>query len=146
MPMNCECSCFWFLNNGLCAWSKGMTSWAWESDSCAWNIGLKPLLIPSSCVFMPMNMHELGMNRAWTVHKVTMIVSMKSMKYGPKFPNFMGVARENLLCFKHEHGHVHAQEPWTIFAWPACWHAGKVRIKQTRLCRSNVPPQQRITF
>ena len=25
----------------------------------------------------------------------------------------MGVARENLLCFKHEHGHVHAQEP--------CW-------------------------
>ena len=22
-----------------------------------------------------------------------------------------GVARENPLCFKHEHGHVHAQEP-----------------------------------
>ena len=29
----------------------------------------------------------------------------------------MGVARENLLCFEHEHGHVHAQEPGTIFAW-----------------------------
>ena len=74
-----------------------------------------------------MNMHELGMNMAWTVHEVTMIVGIKSMKYGPKFPNFMGVARENLLCFEHEHGHVHAQEPWTIFAWdiwatcPAVW-------------------------
>ena len=64
-----------------------------------------------------MNMHELGMNMAWTVHEVTMIVGTKSMKYRPKFPNFMGVARENLLCFDHEHGHVHAQEPWTIFAW-----------------------------
>ena len=64
-----------------------------------------------------MNMYELGMNRAWTVHEVTMIVGIKSMKYGQKFPNFMCVARENLLCFKHEHGHVHAQEPWTIFAW-----------------------------
>ena len=63
-----------------------------------------------------MNMHELGMNMAWTVHEVTMIVGINSMKYGPKFPNFMGVARENLLCFEHEHGHVHAQEPWTIFA------------------------------
>ena len=63
-----------------------------------------------------MNMHELGMNMAWTVHEVTMILGIKSMKYGPKFPNFMGVARENLLCFEHEHGHVHAQEPWTIFA------------------------------
>ena len=60
-----------------------------------------------------MNMHELGMNMAWTVHEATMIVGIKSMKYGPKFPNFMGVARENLLCFEH----VHAQEPWTIFAW-----------------------------
>ena len=29
----------------------------------------------------------------------------------------MGVARENLLGFEHEHGYVHAQEPWTIFAW-----------------------------
>ena len=48
---------------------------------------------------------------AWTVHEVTLIVGIKSMKYGPKFPNFMGVARENLLCFEHEHGHVHAQEP-----------------------------------
>ena len=64
-----------------------------------------------------MNMHELGMNMAWTVHEVTMIVGIKNMKYGPKFPNFMGVARENLLCFEHEHGHVHAQEPWTTFAW-----------------------------
>ena len=45
------------------------------------------------------------------MHEVTMIVGIKSMKYGPKFPNFMGVARENLLCFEHEHGHVHAQEP-----------------------------------
>ena len=40
------------------------------------------------------------------MHEVTMIVGIKSLKYGPKFPNFMGVARENLLCFKHEHGHV----------------------------------------
>ena len=64
-----------------------------------------------------MNMHELGMNMAWTVREVTMIVGIKSMKYGPKFPNFISVARENLLCFEHEHGHVHAQEPWTIFAW-----------------------------
>ena len=64
-----------------------------------------------------MNIHELGMNMAWTVHEVTMIVGIKGMKYGPKFPNFMGVARENLLCFEHEHGHVHAQEPWTILAW-----------------------------
>ena len=63
-----------------------------------------------------MNMHEVGMDRAWTVHEVTMILGIKSMKYGPKFPNFMGVAPENLLCFEHEHGHVHAQEPWTIFA------------------------------
>ena len=71
-----------------------------------------------------MNMHELGMNMAWTVHEVTMIVGIKSMNYGPKFPNFMSVARENLLCFEHEHGHVHAQEPWTIFAWevkPDSW-------------------------
>ena len=60
-------------------------------------------------------MHELGMKRAWIEHEVTiMIVGIKIMKYGPKFPNFMGVARENLLCFEHEHGHVHAQEPWTI--------------------------------
>ena len=58
-----------------------------------------------------MNMHELGMNMARSVHEVTMIVFIKSMKYGPKFPNFMGVAREILLCFEHEHGHVHAQEP-----------------------------------
>ena len=64
-----------------------------------------------------MNMHEMGMNRAWKVHEVTMIVGIKSMKYGAKFPNFMDVARENLLCFEHEHGYVHAQEPWTIFAW-----------------------------
>ena len=73
-----------------------------------------------------MNMHELGMNMAWTVHEVIMIVGIKSMKYGPKFPNFMGAAKENLLCFEHEHGHVHAQEPWTIFAWVfkfsrKCW-------------------------
>ena len=50
-------------------------------------------------MFMPMNMHELGMNRVRTVHEVTMIVGMKSMKYGPNFPNFMGAAREiNTLC------------------------------------------------
>ena len=47
-----------------------------------------------------MNMHELGMNMAWTVHEVTMIVGIKSMKYGPKFPNFMGVARESVLSMK----------------------------------------------
>ena len=40
-----------------------------------------------------MNMHELGMNMSWTVHEVTIIVDIKSMKYGPKFPNVMGVAR-----------------------------------------------------
>ena len=45
------------------------------------------------------------------MHEVTMIVGIKSMKYRAKFPNFMGVARGNLLCFEHEHGHVHAQEP-----------------------------------
>ena len=45
------------------------------------------------------------------MHEVAMIVGMKSMKHGAKFPNFMGVARENLLCFELEHGHVHAQEP-----------------------------------
>ena len=28
------------------------------------------------------------------MHEVTMIVGIKSMKYDPKFPNFMGVARE----------------------------------------------------
>ena len=72
-----------------------------------------------------MNMHEqifsLGMNMAWTVHEVTMILGIKSMKYGPKFPNFMGVARENLLCFEHEHGHVHAKEQWTIFRLTPWW-------------------------
>ena len=68
-------------------------------------------------MFMPMNMHELGKNRAWTVHEVTMIIGIKSLKYGPKFPNFMGVAKENLLCFEHKLGHVRAQEPWNIFAW-----------------------------
>ena len=26
------------------------------------------------------------------------------MTNDPKFPNFIGVARENLLCFMHEHG------------------------------------------
>ena len=67
-----------------------------------------------------MNMHELGINIAWTVHEVTMIVGMKSMKYGPNFPNFMGVARENLLCFEH------AQEPWTIFAWEGRKSAGRL--------------------
>ena len=56
-----------------------------------------------------MNIHELGMNMAWTVNEVTMIVGIKSMKYGPEFPNFMGVARENRLCFEHEQGNVHAQ-------------------------------------
>ena len=45
------------------------------------------------------------------MHEVTMILGIKSMKYGLKFPNFMGVAREDLLCFEHEHGHLHAQEP-----------------------------------
>ena len=44
------------------------------------------------------------------MHEVTMIVDIKSMKYGSKFPNFMAVARKNLLWFEHEHGHVHAQE------------------------------------
>ena len=75
-------------------------------------------------LFMGMNMHELGMNKGFNpiyvtaheqgyshAHEVTMIVGIKSMKYGPKFPNFIGVARENLLCFEREHGHVHAKEP-----------------------------------
>ena len=48
-----------------------------------------------------MNMHELGMNMAWTVHEVTIFVGINSIKYGPKFLNFMGVAGENLLCFEH---------------------------------------------
>ena len=52
---------------------------------------------------MPMNMHELGIIYYDCGHK--------SMKYGPNFSNFMGGARENLLCFNHEHGHVHAKEP-----------------------------------
>ena len=84
-----------------------------------------------------MNMDELGMNRAWTVHEVTMIVSIKSMKYGPKVPNFMCVARENLVCFKLEHGYVHAREPWTIFAWESAhelcipWHL--TTVKRPRL-------------
>ena len=45
------------------------------------------------------DMHELGMNRAWTVHEAFMTVGIKSMKCEQKFPNFMPVARENLLRF-----------------------------------------------
>ena len=44
-------------------------------------------------------------------HEVTMIVDIKSMKYRSKFPNLIVTARENLLYFEHEHGHVHAPEP-----------------------------------
>ena len=58
---------------------------------------------------MRIGLKRRNMNRARTVHEVTMIVGIKSMKCGPKFPNFMGIAV--LLCFEHEHGHVHAQEP-----------------------------------
>ena len=54
-------------------------------------------------MFMGKNMYELGTNRAWTVHEITMTVGIKSMEYEQKFPNFMPVARENLLCFEHEH-------------------------------------------
>ena len=38
------------------------------------------------------------------MHEVTMTMGIESMKYEQKFPNFMRVARENLLCFEHEHG------------------------------------------
>ena len=55
-------------------------------------------------MFMGLNMHELGLNKARTVYEVTMTVDIKSMKYEQKFPNFMPVARENLLCSEHEHG------------------------------------------
>ena len=44
-------------------------------------LGFTPLLMPSSWMFMHMNMHELGMNRAWTMHEVTVIGGIKSMKY-----------------------------------------------------------------
>ena len=44
--------------------------------------------------------HEQGMNWAWSYCDM----GIKSMKYEQKFPNFMGVARENLLYFKYEHG------------------------------------------
>ena len=50
------------------------------------------------------------------------------MKYGPKFPNFMGVARENLFCFEHEHGHVHAHEPWAIFCDRITQHSALYNI------------------
>ena len=83
-----------------------------------------------------MNMHEMGMNRTWNVHEVTMIVGIKSMKYGVKFPNFMGVARENLLCFENEHGHVHAQEPWTIFAWVG--HLHRIAVHDVTLTLNHV--------
>ena len=33
-----------------------------------------------------------------------MIVGIKSMKYGPKFSNFMGVARENLCVLSMNMG------------------------------------------
>ena len=72
-------------------------------------------------------MHELLINMAWTVHEVTIFVGIKSMKYGPKFPNFMGAARENLSCFEHEHEHVHAQEPWTIFDWDVVKRKRKIK-------------------
>ena len=85
-----------------------------------------------------MNMHELGMKRAWTEHEATMIVGIKSMKYGPKFPNFMDVARENLLCFEHEHGHVHAQEPWTIFAWVCKDYFVQIALESIELCTQSL--------
>ena len=68
MPMNSDFSCFWSLNNGLCAWSKGMTSCAWEKDSCAWNIGLKPLFTPSSYHEHGWTWHEHGMKCAWSYY------------------------------------------------------------------------------
>ena len=37
--------------------------------------------MPSSGMFMGMNMHELGMNRTSTEHEVTVIVDIKRMKY-----------------------------------------------------------------
>ena len=114
---------------------------------------IKHLFIPSSCRFMPMNMHELGMNRAWTAHEATMTVGIKAWNMGLNFPNFMGVARENLLWFEHEHGHVHVPEPCTIFAWS--WHkmtggqrAGymfygqKMLEIQKMICTKTISPHQ----
>ena len=50
------------------------------------------------------SVHVRGHEHAWTVHEVAMIVGIKDKKYEQKFPNFIRVARENLLCFEHGHG------------------------------------------
>ena len=73
-------------NNDLCAWSKGMTSCAWEYDSCAWNIGLKPLFIPSSCHEHAWTGHEQGMNCAWNYHACR----NKKHEIWAKIPKFHG--------------------------------------------------------
>ena len=52
--------------------------------------------------------------RTWTVHAIAMTVGIKkNMKneQKQKFSNLMRVARENLLCYEHEH----APELWNIF-------------------------------
>ena len=46
-----------------------------------------------------------------------MIAGIKTMKYEPEFPNFMGVGRENLLCFLAWTWHENGPEPWSIFVW-----------------------------
>ena len=40
---------------------------------------------------------------AWIANEVVKIIGMKSMKYWPKFANFISATRENLLCFLLEH-------------------------------------------
>ena len=94
MPCSCkihamsmsDCSCFWSVNNGLCAWSKGMTSCTWEKDSCAWNIGLKPLFTPSSCHEHAWTGHEHGMNCAWSYYDC----GHKKHEIWAKIPKFHG--------------------------------------------------------
>ena len=68
-----------------------------------------------------MNMHELGMNRAWTGHELCMkllwLWGLKAWNMGQNSKISWVLLGKNLLCFEHEHGHAHAQEPWTIFVW-----------------------------
>ena len=55
---------------------------------------------------MHVHAHELALNgheQSMSVNEDNMIVKLKSMKYEQKFPNFIIVARKNLLFFEHEH-------------------------------------------
>ena len=85
-----------FLGHTVCAWLHAHENFI---RIMRMKLGLTPLFMSSSCVFMPMNMHELDMNRASSYYDL----GHKKREIWTKISQFH-VARENLLCFQHGHG------------------------------------------